>query len=194
MRHRRLRVPTVRASHNSPTRPIPNGSHPSRSHIGICEESYARMSNSTASKETGFLTLGAGSFQRTTRATATGTARVVSISNCPVTRWHVMDFDNIDNDTLDGQSFSAGDELTISIMESKPDELLWKELGTLVTEQMHANLFVPSDAFAHFWTAAEATNGATYNIEIVLQRGPRDTLNAVSVGLSETIPSFPVRT
>src|SRR5262249_20437296 len=69
-----------------------------------------------------------------------------------------------------------------------------KALGTLVTEQMHANLFVASDAFAHFWTAADATNGAIYNIEIALQRGPRDTLNAISVGLFETIPSLPVRT
>jgi hypothetical protein len=143
---------------------------------------------------TGFLTLRAGTFQRTTRAEREGAHRGINISNCPVTRWDVIGHDI--GDKLDGHSFRADEALMVSIMEAKPGDVLWEEdpekIGALVTDSMHANVRLPPDAFALFWIAAEAADGATRFIEIVSKPDRPDVLTVTNIGLFENMPGSPV--
>jgi hypothetical protein len=65
-----------------------------------------------------------------------------------------------------------------------------EKIGVLTVDNM-ANLHVPPDAFAFFWTAAAATDGYTRSMEFVLKRGHTDTLTVTNVGLFESMPGSP---
>lgn len=143
-----------------------------------------------SSETTGFLTLRAGTFQRVSRTTRERVVRAVSISDCPVTNWYVIG-DHPDDKELDGHRFNADDQLLISVVETKQGEPLWAEdaekIGVVSSD--HASLHLPPLTFAHFWTAGEATNGATHYIEIVLKAGPSKSLSVTNVGLIESMPA-----
>jgi hypothetical protein len=141
---------------------------------------------------TGFLTLRVGGFQRTTRATAEGGRRVVNISDCPVTQWYVIS-DKDDDKKLAGQSFAKEDQLLVSVVEAKPGEPRWGEnpekIGAAGGDS--ANLYLPLDAFSSFWDAAEAVDGATRHIELVLKSDGSNVLCVTNVGLIESMPAPP---
>ena len=146
---------------------------------------------------TGFLTVRAGTFQRSSRASREGDVRQVSISNCPVTSWSVMGEDTDDN-KLDGRSFGIDEQLLVYIREMKSLGNLFEgghpeKIGGLNTESMLAFAYVPPNSFAHFWMAAEATDGSTRHIDLELGPGPRNVLSVTNVGLIESMTgSHPV--
>jgi hypothetical protein len=114
---------------------------------------------------TGSLTLRAGTFGRTLRATIKGTVRVINISGCPVIGW----YSELQGDTIRDQ------QIDLSITETKPGDPLWGEdkllkpdpekIGAFSRDDMHINIYLPPEAFRHFWTAAE-TDRLTRHIEI----------------------------
>jgi hypothetical protein len=125
---------------------------------------------------TGYLTLRAGTFGRTTHVTKGGATREISISFCPVFHWRVNG--GLDN-KLNGRSFNSNERFEIAIMEGEPGEVFWPEdpekIGALNADLMHANIFMPPDAFGHFWAVAEATDGSTRHIELALKADHPDT-------------------
>ena len=106
--------------------------------------------------------------------------------------------DDMNDDKLDGRSFGTDQQLSVSIMEAKPGDPLWTEdsilppnpekIGVLSTDRMHATVYVPRDAFAHFWTAAEATDGSTRDMELELKPDVQGTLTVTDIGLFESMP------
>jgi hypothetical protein len=56
---------------------------------------------------------------------------------------------------------------------------------------MLVNFSVPSDVFAYFWMATEATHGSPSSFEIELKPGGDDYLNVTNVGLSESMSPSP---
>ncbi len=148
------------------------------------------------SENTGFLTVRAGTFQRTTRTTvAAGAFRAVTFSHCPVTQWMVIG--TADSDKLDGHSFSKGEKLQLlTVYEKRWDDPLWKEdpekIGAIGRDDMFANVYVPPEAFADFWNAAEAQLGSIHSVELALKPGSPVSLSVTNIGLFEAMPSPPV--
>ena len=149
---------------------------------------------------TGFLTVTVGAFGRTTRAVRKGAVRAINIANCPVTNWQVIS-DYMSDDKLDGRSFSANEQFTVSITETKPGEAEDtflppnpEKIGTLDADSMRVHLNLQPDAFALFWNAAEATHGSTRSMELVLKpdRQSQHILTVTNIGLFEDMPGSPV--
>jgi hypothetical protein len=96
------------------------------------------------------------------RATREGAVRAINISHCAMTRWSVIS-DDMNDDKLAGHSFGVDQRLSISIVEAKPGQSLWEDdpekIGSL-GYYMLFNVYVPRDAFAHFWNAADPTDGS----------------------------------
>ena len=150
---------------------------------------------------TGSLTLRAGTFQRVTHAEREGAVRKINISYCPVTKWTVI---GSGDNKLDGRSFSANEQFTVSITETKLGDPLWAEdtflppnpekIGTLDADSMRVHFYLQPDAFALFWNAAEATHGSTRSMELVLKpdRQSQHILTVTNIGLFEDMPGSPV--
>ena len=150
---------------------------------------------------TGSLTLRAGTFQRVTHAEREGAVRKINISYCPVTKWTVI---GSGDNKLDGLSFSANEQFTVSITETKPGDPLWAEdtflppnpekIGTLDADSMRVHCYLQPDVFALFWNAAEATHGSTRSMELVLKpdRQSQHILTVTNIGLFEDMPGSPV--
>jgi len=136
---------------------------------------------------TGFLKLRAGTFLRSVRATIDGTTRVVQISECPVI-WS-------QNGELVGDNL-RNEQVELRITEDKKTkwgEPLWKEIpekiGALKRDDMDINVYLPPEAFGHFWTAAEVTDGSICNIEVDFRADYPDILSVTEVRLIEEMPS-----
>jgi hypothetical protein len=134
-------------------------------------------------RPTGYLSLEAGRMVRTSRATATGSVRFVTISNCSVTQWFIVD----DRDKkLIGKNFKDGEQFNVTVMEAKPGELHWKEdpekIGALDREYAFCNVFLPPVAFAHFWSGAD---GLDDSIELELKSDGPDNFAVTNVGFFE---------
>ena len=143
----------------------------------------------------GFLTVTVGAFTRRTYVTREGAYRVIQVSNCPVTHWTVM---GSGDGKLDGHSFHTDGLLnTVTIMEVKPGEFGRRfaadpeKIGTLNTNYMHADVYVPDDALALFWAAAEATDGSTRSMELILKPDRQDELTVTNINLFESMPRSP---
>ena len=149
---------------------------------------------------TGFLTVTVGAFGRTTRAVRKGAVRAINIANCPVTNWQVIS-DYMSDEKLDGRSFSANEQFTVSITETKPGEAEDtflppnpEKIGTLDADSMRVHCYLQPDVFALFWNAAEATHGSTRSMELVLKpdRQSQHILTVTNIGLFEDMPGSPV--
>jgi hypothetical protein len=103
--------------------------------------------------------------------------------------------DERDTDKLAGQSFAPGEHLQVYVLEAKSGQPRWKEnpkkIGAVASEHTYANLVLSSDAFASFWEAAEATDGARRSIEIQLVADGSTVLCATNVGFFEQMPAAP---
>ena len=106
---------------------------------------------------------------------------MVHIWGCPV----ILFYPCKEGDTLHAQ------HVNLSIQETKPGETLWKEdpekIGAFSRDIMHINLYLPPEAFRHFWTAAVATDDASCDIEVTVKADHPDTLSVTNVGLIESM-------
>ena len=149
---------------------------------------------------------GLARFERRTHAKREGTVRKINICNCPVSSWSVI---GSNDNKLDGHGFYRNEEFSVSMTETKPGDPLWEEdtilpglwgedrvlpanpekIGTLKANSRDVHFYLQPDAFALFWTAAEATDGATRHVEIEVKPDTANILTVLSVYLIEDIPA-----
>jgi hypothetical protein len=87
-----------------------------------------------------------------------------------------------------------GDErFEASACETKPGDVLWEEdrekIGAYQKDRPYINFYLPPEAFAHFWTAADAREGSTYIIDLEFKSDPESSgfFSVIHVGLHETL-------
>jgi hypothetical protein len=128
----------------------------------------------TAREKRFFTTVRFGSCHRYTETDGTHSRRIISLRDCPIL-----------SNSLKGKDQPArGDEIELSIYEADPNE---KVIGSI---QMFSfiGMGLPPVAFAEFWTASAAADGAARDITIQFENAESSLFTITKVQLVEHMP------